>query len=63
MPGVRKEETTEAKEDNGDESRIKGKTLDGFPDFGRNMLKYFQFAEGCESHYMGRRRLKRGLTL
>jgi hypothetical protein len=27
---------------------IKGKVMDGFPEFGKGMLKYWKFADGCE---------------
>jgi len=32
----------------GDESKIVGKTAEGFPDFGHNMLQYFRFNKGCK---------------
>lgn len=31
----------------GDEEKIEGKKAEGFPDFGREMLKYWAFKEGC----------------
>jgi len=35
----------------GDESKIIGKTAEGFPDFGHNMLQYFRFNKGCTSPF------------
>jgi hypothetical protein len=31
------------------EGGVKGGKLDGYPDFGRAMLKEFQFEDGCKS--------------
>jgi hypothetical protein len=32
-----------------EEGGVIGGTLDGYPDFGRSMLKDFQFEDGCKS--------------
>jgi hypothetical protein len=33
----------------GEEGKVKRGKVDGYPDFGHEMLEHFQFEEGCES--------------
>lgn len=51
MPGVdyNPSATPDTDDLDGRESRIKGRTVEGKPDFGHNMLKYWGFAKDCES--------------
>lgn len=51
LPGVRKDDEFQISkdtEDDGDESRISGRKVEGYPDFGHAMLDYFQFKDGCK---------------
>jgi hypothetical protein len=53
MPGVdyNPSSTPDTDDEDGRESKIKGRTVEGKPDFGHNMLKYWGFADGCESSF------------
>jgi len=53
MPGVQQDRAAvDGQEDDeaqdGDESKIEGKTMEGFPDFGNNMRQYWKFDDKCE---------------
>lgn len=39
----------ESAPDEQDDAPVAGQTMEGFPEFGKNMLKYWNFREGCES--------------
>ena len=49
MPGRRdgRARTPEIFDGDGDESLLEGRTMEGFPDFGREMRKYWAFDENC----------------
>lgn len=51
MPGVDYDPSTtpDTDDEDGRESKIKGRTVEGKPDFGHNMLKYWGFAKDCKS--------------
>jgi hypothetical protein len=51
MPGVdyNPSTTPDTDDEDGRESKIKGKTVEGKPDFGHNMLKHWGFAKDCKS--------------
>jgi hypothetical protein len=51
MPGVdyNPSTTPDTDDEDGWESKIKGKTVEGKPDFGHNMLKHWGFAKDCKS--------------
>jgi hypothetical protein len=50
MPGVDYDPSTtpDTDDEDGRESKIKGRTVEGKPDFGHNMLKYWGFAKDCK---------------
>lgn len=54
--GLQDEEETE----DGDESKLKGRVVEGFENFGKEMLKHWAFRPGCKLHLI---RPKRGLGL
>lgn len=37
----------------GEEEKILGRTMEGYPDFGRDMRKYWKFDKDCESSFFG----------
>ena len=51
MPAVSSsgEAVPERDDGHGEESKVSGGKMDGYPDFGHGMLKDFQFEDGCKS--------------
>lgn len=50
MPAVSSssEAVPERDDEDGEESKVSGGKMDGYPDFGHGMLKDFQFEDGCK---------------
>lgn len=48
--GSEQEQVMSMEDRDGEEDRVIGSKMDGYPDFGHGMLEHFQFEEGCKSH-------------